>query len=292
MRSLWTLFAISLFFIHCSSPAESPAAPESLPTIVSAGDSIAYDVCGNADTTLLFVHGWNINRQYWSGQIPVFCKNYKVVSIDLPGHGDSGRSRTNWTVEQFGADVAQVMKTLKLKNVILIGHSMGGDIILEAAHKAPEAVIGCIGIDNFKEFNLEGYSEEDSIGMVQFIAGARADYRGVMGAYSEASLFSAQTDSLVRRRVMNDVLQASPEIAVSIIEDLVWYTKKEPQRLSTLPVKLVLVNSDPTPTDTITLAKLCQHGYAVFPVDGTGHYPMIEAPEEFNRQLQKAVAQF
>ena len=81
---------------------------------------IAYDECGRRDTTLLFVHGWCINKEYWDSQKNYFCDKYKVVAIDLPGFGRSGKTRTNWTFEQYADDVNSFIKEKKLKNVILI----------------------------------------------------------------------------------------------------------------------------------------------------------------------------
>ena len=81
----------------------------------------------------------------------VILKNFKVVSIDLAGHGESGLERKSWTIEAFGGDVAAVVKKLGLKRVILIGHSMGGDVIAEAARQLPGQTVGLIMVDTYKK---------------------------------------------------------------------------------------------------------------------------------------------
>jgi pimeloyl-ACP methyl ester carboxylesterase len=58
---------------------------------------------------------------------------YTVVALDLGGHGQSGHNRENWTIEDFAKDVRAVIDGLHLNNVILVGHSMGGEIILQTA---------------------------------------------------------------------------------------------------------------------------------------------------------------
>ena len=110
--------------------------------------AIEYDQCGDGDTTLLFVHGWCINKDYWDIPSGYFCDRYKVVALDLPGFGKSGKNRTNWAFEQFADDINEFIKAKKLKNVILVGHSMSGDILLLTDTKYPESVIGIVGIDN------------------------------------------------------------------------------------------------------------------------------------------------
>jgi pimeloyl-ACP methyl ester carboxylesterase len=82
-------------------------------------------VHGEGALVLVFVHGWSCDRSYWKGQLEPFSQHYKVVAIDLAGHGASGKERKNYTIESFGADVAAVVNKLNLQHIILIGHSMG-----------------------------------------------------------------------------------------------------------------------------------------------------------------------
>lgn len=117
------------------------------------GTSIAYEVFGAGDPTLIFVHGWSCDSRYWRAQVPEFSKKYRVVVIDLAGHGHSGMSRITYRLSSFGEDVKAVTKAVGSNRVILIGHSMGGPVVAEAARLMPDRVIGLIGIDTFK--NIE-----------------------------------------------------------------------------------------------------------------------------------------
>jgi pimeloyl-ACP methyl ester carboxylesterase len=121
-------------------------------SFVTSPDSIriAYEMHGAGEPALIFVHSWSCDRSYWKGQLETFSKNFKVVAIDLAGHGESGLGRKGWTIESFGADVSAVVEKLGLKRVILIGHSMGGDVIAEAARQLPGRVAGLIMIDTYK----------------------------------------------------------------------------------------------------------------------------------------------
>ncbi|MGD9159180.1 MAG: alpha/beta hydrolase [Desulfobacteraceae bacterium] len=82
---------------------------------------------------MAFVHGWSYDSRYWQNQVPVFSKKYRVVVVDLAGHGHSGMSRINYRMSYFGEDVKAVTEAVGSKQVILIGHSMGGAVIVEAA---------------------------------------------------------------------------------------------------------------------------------------------------------------
>src|SRR5699024_10524794 len=93
-------------------------------------------------TTILFIHGAFIDKEYWNEQLSYFSSNYRVVAIDLAGHGNSTHNRTEWTVQNFGKDISEFIKKLSLKNVILIGHSFGTDVMLETATTHSAEVIG------------------------------------------------------------------------------------------------------------------------------------------------------
>src|SRR2546430_274909 len=109
------------------------------------GLNIVCEIRGKAEPALVFLHGWCGDREYWKNQADVFAADYQVVTLDLPGHGESGKARETWTVNALGQDVESMVKALGLKRVILVGHSMGGPIALAAAKRMPGKVVGVIG---------------------------------------------------------------------------------------------------------------------------------------------------
>jgi pimeloyl-ACP methyl ester carboxylesterase len=103
---------------------------------------INFDVLGDGKPALVFVHGWSNDRSIWDSQISYFSKKYKVVAVDLPGFGKSGNNRRNWTVPAFGGDVAAVIEKLDLDNVVLVGFSLGGPVVIETENKIPRSYLG------------------------------------------------------------------------------------------------------------------------------------------------------
>lgn len=258
------------------------------PKVTSDGTNINYQVCGSGDISLVFVHGWCINQSYWSYQSDGFCINYKIVTLDLPGYGNSGKDRNNWSIEQYGRDVNQLIDQLQLDQVVLIGHSMGGDIILEAALEN-EKVIALVGVDNFKEVGLEFDSQlqEEIAGFLDIL---ESNFSQVAEAYAEGALFHPETDTVLKQRVVDDILASDSIIAVASLKSLFEYTPKEVERLSKLKQKLFLINSSNTPTDTAALRQTGAR-FEVLEIAGTGHYPMIEKPGEFNKLLKTVLDQ-
>ncbi len=124
------LTGLALLAGGCEHAAVAPATTM---TVASAdGVEIRYDVAGKGETALVFVHCWTCNRRFWDESLAYFGKGYQVVRLDLAGHGESGKGRRDYTMAAFGGDVVAVADKLGLKRIVLIGHSMGGPVSLEA----------------------------------------------------------------------------------------------------------------------------------------------------------------
>ena len=247
---------------------------------------INYHRCGDGDTTLLFVHGWCINQSYWSKQFEFFCNRYALVSFDLPGFGNSGKNRNDWNIENYAQDVTALIDQLELKNVILVGHSMGGDVILEAGLQNKE-VIALIGVDNFKDVGIT-IDEQSQKEIDGFLKALNYDFYNTILGYVDRFLFLPSSDSMAKKRVMDDFSRADSTIAIATLATLFDYSVKERKQLSRLEQKLYLINSDATPTN---IAGLEETGVAfeIIDIPATGHYPMIEKPDLFNQLLESAV---
>jgi pimeloyl-ACP methyl ester carboxylesterase len=249
--------------------------------------AIDYNVCGSGNLTLLFIHGWCIDKGYWSYQRDGFCSEYRVVTFDLPGFGDSDSDRQEWTIEKYGQDVNTIIEQLALEQVVLVGHSMGGDIMLEAALNN-DKVIALVGVDNFKDVGLvfDEQLKEEISGFLEVLSN---NYSEVASAYAEGALFHPATDSMVVERVVGDILRADSMVAINSLGNLFEYADIEGDKLSKLRKKLYLINSSNTPTDTLALRNIGVD-FELSQIDGTGHYPMIEKPGEFNILLRKVLS--
>lgn len=212
-----------------------------------------------------------------------------MVTIDLAGHGKSGDNRSDWSIESLGNDVIQVIKELSLKKVILIGHSLGGNVILEVAAKLPEPVIGLVGIDNFKYAGTPLPSplmEQIS----QALELMKTNFAEVSENFARLSLVSAQTDKLIAERVINDYKNFKPNVGRPLLISSFSYHDREKELLQNLKLKLHLINVDYFPTNEELLKENTGSGYVLFKMKGTCHYPMIESPDEFNAILEKVVS--
>ena len=124
------------------------------------GIRIRFDVDGSGPRAIVFVHGWSCDRTYWAPQMLAFADRFRVVAVDLAGHGESGVGRSSWTMPAFGDDVVAVVEKLGLENVVLVGHSMGGDVIVEAALTLGDRGAGLVWVDTYSRLTAPLTEEE------------------------------------------------------------------------------------------------------------------------------------
>jgi pimeloyl-ACP methyl ester carboxylesterase len=115
---------------------------------------------------------------------------YQTVAVDLAGHGESGIGRQAWTMAAFGDDVVAVAEQLGLGELVLIGHSMGGDVIVEAALRLGERVAGLVWVDTYSSLGEPPTDDE----LEAFLAPFREDFAGATRALVRR-LFTADADA-------------------------------------------------------------------------------------------------
>ena len=97
LKIILMCFSVVLLIVGCAKEYKQPSII--VDNAISAdGVSIAYEVRGAGKPALVFVHGWCCERTYWEEQLPQFADKYKIVAIDLAGHGESGLDRKEWTM--------------------------------------------------------------------------------------------------------------------------------------------------------------------------------------------------
>lgn len=247
------------------------------------GVSIAYELHGKGSTALVFVHGWSCDKSYWKEQVLPFSDKYKVVAIDLGGHGESGLNRQSWTMESFGKDVATVVKKLRLNRVILIGHSMGGDVIAEAALLLKGQILGLVMVDTYKQLG-PGRTPE---AVAEFKNKLSSNFAQSTHAFVR-TMFLSESDSALVEMVAKDMASAPPSVALSSLEFAMNYSRQMPQTLQELRLPIIALNPDDSPTDEASMKKF---DVEVIIMTKVGHFLMLEDPNRFNMLLEKAITQ-
>ncbi|PSU36434.1 alpha/beta fold hydrolase [Photobacterium lutimaris] len=248
-------------------------------------EKIAYSVTEGKGTALIFIHGWSLDSRLWQNQIGYFSEEYKVISMDLAGHGHSSFNRKEFTMLSFAHDIKAVIEKENLDSVILVGHSMGGGVIAEAAKLMPNKVIGIIGVDTSQNVAIE-LSQDDLDLMTKPF---EDDFQQGMTVFVKDSL-PLEVDEKLLYWVTEDMASAPPAIAINQFRHyLGQYVSGEARRVyESVNVPVVLVNARLWPTNSEENKKHIKD-YSIYYIEDSGHFPMLEKPNEFNKTLMEAI---
>ncbi len=251
------------------------------------GLRIHYDVCGEGSPAIVFIHGGLSKRTQWRNQVDHFARRHTTVALDLAGHGESEAGRDAWTMEAFGGDVVAVAEHLGLESVVLAGHSMGGVVMLEAAVRMPEKVIGLIGVDTLLQRVDKVRPAEE---FEAFLGPLREDFQAAARREGEIR-FLPQSDPAVVRQVLDDIASMNPGVGMAEMENLfsTYQDRRTTELLQQVTAPITIVAPDWRPFDVEAARR---HGIDVEFIPDTGHWIQMEAPEAINDFIARTVAQF
>lgn len=104
---------------------------------------VNYEVSG-VGPCLVLIHGFSDNLTMWYNQVPVFTKQFQVLTYDVRGHGKTETPEDDFSMELFADDLHHLLEALDIKNTCVLGYSMGGRIGLQFALKHPEMTTGLV----------------------------------------------------------------------------------------------------------------------------------------------------
>ena len=260
-----------------------PLAAQHRTAISSDGVPIAYSVYGKGDPALVFVHGWCGSRDIWKKQVPYFSKKYRVITLDLAGHGRSGLQRKDYTQEAFGEDVAAVVRASGADKAILIGHSMSGTIILEANRLIKDKVSGLVAVDTLENFEYIPTPEDRA----KYIEPLKKDFARNSGPFIR-EMFNKNADPRLVEKAVRNVSRFDPKIAISTIE--YYFDTPVIPLLADVDAPFWSINADMWQSYPEINSKYLK-SYHLKIMPGKDHFLMFEAPEEFNQNLDYVIGQ-
>lgn len=244
------------------------------------GIEIHYEVSGGGDTALVFVHGWMGNVRWWDHQRDAFQDRYRVVTIDLAGHGASG-ARSVPSVQGYVDDILSVVRAVDAPRVVLVGHSMSGVYTTLAAPDVPR-LAALILIDTMKNLETIPTAEQAA----PMFAAYRADFAGTVKNWVGKMLFTASTPVDVRARIEGEFLATTGDVGAALLEPLYTVNVREAARRVTVPVRGIGGDTDEAAT-AVNRRSFADYDYVL--LAGCGHYPMLERPRELDAALRAQV---
>jgi len=250
---------------------------------------------GRGSPALVFVHGFACTSDDWRAQLDQFQKTNEVVACDLRGHGKTPGRPHECSIEHYGGDVAALVNHLELKRFILIGHSMGCRVVLEAARLVPELTAGVVLVDGSRNAT----SDPDGAEAAARAAIEKNGYAAFAEMLFRQMFFtpSAQAEAIVERAVKSSA-EFGPHLWPRTSR---WDAGSMDAAFDSLRCPVLAIQS--TTRDFATLKRrmlkrgetspwldyLKSRGARVEIVPDVGHFTQLEAPEEVNRLIGEFV---
>jgi pimeloyl-ACP methyl ester carboxylesterase len=238
---------------------------------------IHYTSRGTGNHALLFVHGWNCDLTLWSRQVNAFPQ-MRVIAVDLPGHGESGKPQIKYDMELHARALEAVMRDGRIERAVLVGHSNGTPVIREFYRLFPQKTLGLVFVDGaLRPFAPAGHME-------QFIAPMRTDnYREYFGRMVDA-MTPLMKDETARVELKRRMLAAPQHVAVCEMESLLAEELWRPDKIN-VPALMIQAKQPAWNTDyeEYVRALIPNLEYQVW--EGVSHFLMIDRPNEFNSAL-------
>lgn len=273
--------------ILCLLASNLLAADKQLPRTAFSidGTQVFYNTYGKGKQTLVFVHGWSCDSRYWKNQVPYFSKKFQVITLDLAGHGHSGSNRNNYTMPAFGEDVKAVIKKTNARDIILIGHSMGGWIIAETANIIPEKIKGLIGIDSLENIEYPMTKEEYEMMVTPLKENFQKGCREFV-----KSMITPDKNIELNEWILSDMSAAPKAIALSAMESFMeQYISRRASRLfEEIRLPVVTVNADKWPVN-YEANRNHMFSFDAIIIKDSDHFLMLNKPKRFNTELSKAI---
>lgn len=283
MKNMMKATAVLLLaLLVCNTAISGNTTPVSGTAKSQDGTEIRYEVMGSGEPSLLFVHCWCCDSTYWREQIPVFSQKYRVIAVDLAGHGKSALTRQNYTIENYARDVEAVASQLNLKNVILLGHSMGGPVSVFAAALMPERVIAVVGVDTLGNVE-EKPTKEQAEG---FLTMFRADFKKSTENFIRSMMFYPDANSELVNWIATDMASAPPEVGIQSMASI--FQTDVAAAMDKLTVPVFLINADKFPVSE-EVGKRHAKSFNVRIIPKVGHFLQLENPAAFNNALEETI---
>ncbi|MGH3146511.1 MAG: alpha/beta fold hydrolase, partial [Rubrobacter sp.] len=173
-------------------------------------------VCGTVGIPLVLVHGWACRRADWDAVID-HLGDRRVVAVDLPWHGESAGGRESWDIGAFAEVIAELVHRERLDAPILVGHSMGGAVCVEAARQLGPSVSRVIGIDALTYLAI--YPRQDDEAVRATLEPFHANFAGGVRATVEALFVDRDRPELIEA-VVAEMASTPKEPGIAALEGL------------------------------------------------------------------------
>ncbi|MFA5329542.1 MAG: alpha/beta fold hydrolase [Prolixibacteraceae bacterium] len=256
--------------------------------------TISYNDEGPDETpVIILIHGFPFNKSMWNKQVELLLENYRVITYDIRGHGDSEAGTEDFSIGLFADDLLGLMDYLKIEKAMLCGLSLGGYIALNAIEKFPkrfDALVLCdttcaadtpetkekrrIAIENITKYGIEQYASES-----------------IKKLFAPETFITSKEKTLaIKEMIMKTSEQSLTSTLLALAARTETCSKLAQIRM---PVLIMVGKEDKiTPPSAARFMQKTIKGSTLQVIEHAAHLSNIENPYEFNQNLLKFVSSF
>lgn len=265
------------------------------------GETVAYVDEGKGPETIIFIHGLGSYLPAWDKNITELRGHYRTVAVDLPGYGKSSKEGVEVSMAHYANTVLALMDRLNLKQAVLAGHSMGGQVAMTAALQAPERVKKLIlaapaGLETFTDQQKQLFKATVTPESIQKTTPEQVVASYKVNFYQMLADVQPMIDDRLKMVESADFGNYSKAVAGSVaamVDEPVY------EKLPQLQVPTLLIfgendalipnkyfNPSLTPKAVADIGKTHIKGSQVVMVPEAGHFLQFEKPEAFNKAVR------
>ncbi|GIZ11432.1 alpha/beta fold hydrolase [Pseudomonas sp. NCCP-436] len=232
---------------------------------------------------LLLLHGLGSSIRDWEYQIPVFSHHYRVIALDVRGHGHSDKPRGAYRIATFAADAAALIKHLQLPPVHLLGISMGGMIAFQLAVDHPELLRSLSVVNSAPEVRARKLREHLEISRRRILA--RVMSLETLARALGKLLFPHPEQAELRRKVEQRWPQNDKRAYLASLDAIIGWSVQEHLQRITCPTLVISADRDYTPVERKREYVTRLPNARLLVIENSRHATPLDQPERFNSAL-------
>lgn len=248
------------------------------------GIRIYYEITGEGEY-LLLIHGLGSSTRDWEEQVPVFSQKFKVISIDLRGHGKTDKPKGPYNMEMFAKDIADLLNKLGINSTHILGISLGGGIAFQFAVDYPEMVNSLIivnaGIeipaDSFK-MKIEAFKRTLIVKLVGM---------NKMGKVLAPRLFIKPEQEELRKKLIERWAENDKKAYISAMRALIGWSVRDQLHKLNFPTLIIGSDEDYVPSSIKEEYTALIPNAKFIEIEDARHAVTMEKPKQFNEIVMK-----